>query len=53
MDSAKDEIVRERATTSGAFDPAEIVHGDQSQAAPSGGGFIVTGPDEAALTKGR
>ena len=34
MDSAKDEIVRERATTSGAFDPAEIVHGDQSQAAP-------------------
>jgi H+/gluconate symporter-like permease len=34
MDSAKDEIVRERATTSGAFDPAEIVHGDQSQVAP-------------------
>ena len=26
--------MRERATTSGAFDPAEIVHGDQSQAAP-------------------
>ena len=25
------EIVRERATTSGTFDPAEIVHGDQSQ----------------------
>ena len=34
MDVAKDEIVRERATTSGTFDPAEIVHGDQSQAAP-------------------
>ena len=31
MDAAKDEIVRERATTSGAFDPAEIAHGDQSQ----------------------
>ena len=34
MDAAKDEIVRERATTSGAFDPAEIAHGDQSQAEP-------------------
>ena len=34
MDAAKDEIVRERATTSGAFDPAEIAHGDQSKAAP-------------------
>jgi H+/gluconate symporter-like permease len=33
-DPAKDEIVRERATTSGAFDPAEIAHGDQSKAAP-------------------
>ena len=27
-------IVRERATTSGAFDPAEIAHGDQSAAGP-------------------
>ena len=34
MDAAKDEIVRERATTSSAFDPAEIAHGDQSQAEP-------------------
>jgi H+/gluconate symporter-like permease len=33
-DAAKDEIVRERATTSSAFDPAEIAHGDQSRAAP-------------------
>jgi H+/gluconate symporter-like permease len=29
-----DEIVRERATTSGAFDPAEIAHGDQSRSEP-------------------
>ncbi len=29
-----DEIVRERATTSGAFDPAEIAHGDQSKVEP-------------------
>jgi H+/gluconate symporter-like permease len=33
-DSVGDEIVRERATTSGAFDPAEIVHGDQSRTQP-------------------
>jgi H+/gluconate symporter-like permease len=33
-DAASDPIVRERATTSGAFDPAEISHGDQSQDAP-------------------
>jgi H+/gluconate symporter-like permease len=30
----KDEIVRERATTSGTFDPAEIAHGDVSPSAP-------------------
>ncbi len=29
-----DEIVRERATTSGAFDPAEIAHGEQSKVEP-------------------
>src|SRR5271167_2036377 len=29
-----DEVVRERATTSGAFDPAEIAHGDQSRSEP-------------------
>jgi H+/gluconate symporter-like permease len=33
-DVAKDEIVRERATTSGAFDPAEVAHGEQSKSAP-------------------
>jgi H+/gluconate symporter-like permease len=33
-DDVRNEIVRERATTSGAFDPAEIVHGDQSEIAP-------------------
>jgi H+/gluconate symporter-like permease len=32
--AAEDLIVRERATTSGAFDPAEISHGHQSEAAP-------------------
>ena len=32
--AAEDQIVRERATTSSAFDPAEIAHGDQSAAAP-------------------
>jgi H+/gluconate symporter-like permease len=31
---AKDEIVRERATTAGSFDPAEIDHGEQSRAPP-------------------
>src|SRR5271166_5056756 len=33
-DDEKNEIVRERATTSGAFDPAEIAHGDQSRIQP-------------------
>ncbi len=33
-DAAQDLIVRERATTSGAFDPAEIAHSDQSAAGP-------------------
>src|ERR1044072_1662667 len=33
-DAANDPIVRERATTSGAFDPAEISHGDQSKDDP-------------------
>ncbi len=33
-DAANDPIVRERATTSGAFDPAEIFHGDQSKDVP-------------------
>ena len=32
--AANDEIVRERATTAGSFDPAEISHGDQSASAP-------------------
>jgi H+/gluconate symporter-like permease len=32
--AAKDLIVRERATTSGAFDPAEIAHSDQSATSP-------------------
>ncbi len=32
--AAENEIVRERATTSGAFDPAEIAHGDQSRIQP-------------------
>ena len=32
--AANNEIVRERATTSGTFDPAEIAHGDQSASAP-------------------
>jgi len=31
---AKNEIVRERATTAGSFDPAEIAHGEQSRALP-------------------
>jgi hypothetical protein len=30
----QEEIVRERATTSSAFDPAEIAHGDQSRSEP-------------------
>jgi H+/gluconate symporter-like permease len=30
-----DDLVRERATTSGAFDPAEVRHGHQSDATPS------------------
>jgi H+/gluconate symporter-like permease len=33
-DAANDPIVRERATTSGAFDPAEISHGEQSLDTP-------------------
>jgi H+/gluconate symporter-like permease len=32
--AANNEIVRERATTSGSFDPAEIAHGEQSASAP-------------------
>lgn len=32
--AAQDPIIRERATTSGAFDPAEIAHSDQSTAGP-------------------
>jgi H+/gluconate symporter-like permease len=32
--AAEDQIVRERATTSGAFDPAEVTHGAQSAAGP-------------------
>jgi H+/gluconate symporter-like permease len=32
--AAKDLVVRERATTSGAFDPAEIAHSDQSATGP-------------------
>jgi H+/gluconate symporter-like permease len=32
--AAADLVVRERATTSGAFDPAEISHSDQSPAGP-------------------
>jgi H+/gluconate symporter-like permease len=31
---AKDEMVRERATTAGSFDPAEIARGEQSRALP-------------------
>ena len=34
QDGFDDEIVRERATTSGAFDPAEIAHGEQSKSEP-------------------
>jgi H+/gluconate symporter-like permease len=34
-DAAEDLIVRERATTASTFDPAEISHGHQSDAAPS------------------
>jgi H+/gluconate symporter-like permease len=34
-DAPENEIVRERATTSSTFDPAEIRHGQQSDAAPS------------------
>ena len=33
--AAEDPVVRERATTSGAFDPAEIKHGGRSQQSPS------------------
>ena len=33
-DAAEDLIVRERATTAGAFDPAEVSHGRQSDAGP-------------------
>ncbi|HTV34137.1 MAG TPA: GntP family permease [Methylocella sp.] len=34
-DAAEDLIVRERATTASTFDPAEVRHGHQSDAAPS------------------
>jgi H+/gluconate symporter-like permease len=34
-DAAQDLMVRERATTASTFDPAEISHGHQSDAAPS------------------
>ncbi|MGH7841547.1 MAG: GntP family permease [Candidatus Binataceae bacterium] len=34
-DAARDLIVRERATTASTFDPAEVSHGHQSDAAPS------------------
>src|SRR5271163_3848117 len=34
-DAAQDLIVRERATTASTFDPAEISHGHQSDAAPA------------------
>jgi H+/gluconate symporter-like permease len=34
-DAAEDLIVRQRATTASTFDPAEISHGHQSDAAPS------------------
>ena len=33
-DAAEDLIVRERATTAGAFDPAEVSHGRQNDAGP-------------------
>ena len=33
-DAAEDLLVRERATTAGAFDPAEVSHGQQSDADP-------------------
>jgi H+/gluconate symporter-like permease len=33
-DAANDPIVRERATTSGTFDPAEIAHGERSKDGP-------------------
>jgi H+/gluconate symporter-like permease len=33
-DAAEDLVVRERATTAGAFDPAEVSHGRQSHAGP-------------------
>ncbi len=35
QDAAQDLIVRERATTASTFDPAEVSHGHQSDAAPS------------------
>ena len=35
VDAPENQIVRERATTSGTFDPAEVRHGHQSDAAPS------------------
>jgi H+/gluconate symporter-like permease len=35
VDASEDQIVRERATTSSTFDPAEIRHGHYSAAAPS------------------
>ncbi len=34
VDAPENELVRERATTSGSFDPPEIRHGHQSDAAP-------------------
>ena len=35
VDASEDQLVRERATTSSTFDPAEIRHGYQSDPAPS------------------
>ena len=35
VDAPENQIVRERATTSGTFDPAEVRRGHQSDAAPS------------------
>jgi H+/gluconate symporter-like permease len=34
QNAANNEIVRERATTSGSFDPVEVSHGEQSASAP-------------------
>jgi H+/gluconate symporter-like permease len=34
IDAPEDQLVRERATTSGSFDPAEVRHGHQSDSGP-------------------